>query len=1028
MKDKAPRLFSDLTKQNDWDGLIEEIRQKECQMAAIDIIWRDQRYDEECAAAEDRHQGALLNLKTIGANIAELQKAVENANTDHDQRELLAWLCDVDPSPMYNAARNKHKDGTGEWLIKDNAEFKAWVQNPRSLLWLHGKELDGQRERLMKTLHRKETDIDASLRGYLSEPEKMEIDLCTHRSEIEKDIDKYINITLADANYNSWPDDIKAEVTRILIEKSDGMPRFQYVRCQFEALQKLRSVGEIHRALDDLPKGLDETYKRMLHIIDNQYRKQVANPLKWLAFSVETLSIDELAEIFVMHPDDDDVIGDKLFNTQDILTYFSGLIVVERQKSLDLPGFLIDETSITGQVHLAHFSIKKYLTSSRVRNDLPEERLLLDHGADVNALGGEHGTALQAVCSDFSKTPLVQLLLDHGANVNALGGRCATALQATSQFLLDRGANMNIEGGEYGTPLQAACAGGQGRHLVQSLLDRGADVNAAGGNHGTALQIARAGSWQRSDDDDIEVTRILLEYGANARVHGGEHGSPLHSAAKRCLNSLAQQLLDHGPEINHIDGKLGSALHCALFPQGPQELDWRGLKERESAASLMKWSTAMIRLLLERGADVNLSGGEYGFPLQAACAIVYDYDAQLEGGFCTIHSRRNNFFLRNTRPQAFFPIMVNERVKTLLDECTEIDINAHGGVFGTALQAAAYSVHLRTMADFSLRRLPEWAPQSKVIMGWPGLHAVLKNHPQRLAVATKEVSEVATAIANYQPVTVVVGSERYEEAEAYFSSFETPFPITLHRVAGGSMDVWLRDFAPTFVVKEGPGRDRSLVGLDWNFNGWGNKHLTPTTEVFTETFLQESQIERIETSIITEGGSLETDGDGTILITESSIVNDNRNPGKSREDIEIELKRTLGVEKANEVEEGEWTAVYKEALDILSHETDAKGRRFSIIEVEEPDPALLPPDDGFEGDPAVRSYVNYFLVNEGIILSQFGDEIHDIAAYNTIQALIGNERTVFPVQINELPRLGGGIHCITLDILQFPIIKASCNE
>ncbi|KAK5994282.1 Agmatine deiminase [Cladobotryum mycophilum] len=356
------------------------------------------------------------------------------------------------------------------------------------------------------------------------------------------------------------------------------------------------------------------------------------------------------------------------------------------------------------------------------------------------------------------------------------------------------------------------------------------------------------------------------------------------------------------------------------------------------------------------------------------------------------------------------------------------------------------------MSDFTLHRRAEWAPQSRILLGWPGLEGTLKEYPDRLAKVTTELSNIASAIAHFLPVTVAVGKERLDEAEAHFATVETPFPITLHRLEGDSMDLWLRDLGPTFVIKEGPGADRSLVGLDFNFNGWGGKHPTPTAEIFAKTFLGDVQIERIETSIVTEGGALETDGDGTLILTESSIINDNRNPGKSKGDIEAELRRTLGVEKfiwipgrknidstdchidalvrfvrpgililskANEVEPGPWTEVYEEALEILSSATDAKGRPFEILEVEEPDPELFP-GGGFEDDPPVRSYVNYLLVNGGIILPQFGDPAHDAAAIRTAQRLFGDERRIYPVLIDEVPRQGGGVHCTTQEIPQFP--------
>jgi agmatine deiminase len=121
----------------------------------------------------------------------------------------------------------------------------------------------------------------------------------------------------------------------------------------------------------------------------------------------------------------------------------------------------------------------------------------------------------------------------------------------------------------------------------------------------------------------------------------------------------------------------------------------------------------------------------------------------------------------------------------------------------------------------------------------------------------------------------------------------------------------------------------------------------------------------------------------------------------------------------------EWTEVYEQTLQILSSATDAKGRPFEILEVEEPDEEIVGRPDkgiksGWEDDRAVHSYVNYFLVQGGIIVPQFGDPAHDAAAIRIAQRVFGDERRIFPVLIEQLPILGGGIHCATQEIPQFP--------
>jgi agmatine deiminase len=215
------------------------------------------------------------------------------------------------------------------------------------------------------------------------------------------------------------------------------------------------------------------------------------------------------------------------------------------------------------------------------------------------------------------------------------------------------------------------------------------------------------------------------------------------------------------------------------------------------------------------------------------------------------------------------------------------------------------------------------------------------------------------------------------------------------------------------------------------------------------------QMPLVNSSVVTEGGSLEVDGEGTLLVTKSSILNDNRNPGKSADQVEQELRRTLGVDKIiwipgrKNLDVTDWhidgmarfvapgkvvlskpshldddvtTRIYEEAYDILQNATDAKGRRLEIVEIQEADMYSLGLDrqtlrgieDGKEDAPAY-TYVNYLLVNDGVIFPQFGDRKADAAALKAIRRLY-KDREVEPVFLEMLPQLGGGIHCATQEV------------
>ncbi|GAP92625.1 putative ankyrin repeat protein [Rosellinia necatrix] len=325
-------------------------------------------------------------------------------------------------------------------------------------------------------------------------------------------------------------------------------------------------------------------------------------------------------------------------------------------------------------------------------------RMLLGYGADVNAQGGRHGSALQAACYRGNKDDhVVRMLLSHGADVNAQGGRHGSALQSACYYsnkgvvrmLLDHGADVNAQGRERGNALQAACYHGN-TDVVRMLLDHGADVNAQGGECGSALQAA----CYYSNED---VVHMLLDHGADVNAQGGDYGSALQAACSnnallwyRMDGSLSEidskywdivhLLIERGGDIRSQEDRFGTAWQVAasnifdgvepmlqfLLDQGADVNDGRGLPQGTALQMFLesyrpiqgtKPTNQRIRFLLERGADVNVRAGRYGFALQSACA--------------NKHSA--------------------QPVQFLLQNCPTLDVNAVGGMFGTALQAAAYS-------------------------------------------------------------------------------------------------------------------------------------------------------------------------------------------------------------------------------------------------------------------------------------------------------------------------------------------------
>lgn len=259
--------------------------------------------------------------------------------------------------------------------------------------------------------------------------------------------------------------------------------------------------------------------------------------------------------------------------------------------------------------------------------------------------------------------------------------------------------------------------------------------------------------------------------------------------------------------------------------------------------------------------------------------------------------------------------------------------------------------------------------------------------------------------------------------------------------------------APTFVIDMDK---KQLEGVDYNFNGWGNKYPTKSCSSLAAMYMSNKHITRVASTIVGEGGSFETDGDGTLLVTESSVINDNRNPGRDKKTIEDELIRTLGLKKVIWVpgrkglditdshidglvrfiapgkvllskpaaveDDDPFSSMYKEAQEILSNTTDAQGRKLEITEIAEADLDKIGADKSVldaihngEKDYPWLTYVNYLLVNGGVIFPQFGDEDADKEALKIMQNLYP-DCSVSTVLTKELPFLRGGIHCSTQEV------------
>jgi hypothetical protein len=355
--------------------------------------------------------------------------------------------------------------------------------------------------------------------------------------------------------------------------------------------------------LKDLPNGLDATYVRILQSINLNYRKQVANTLKWLAFSLRPILVEELAEIFILDRDREPPFDerDRLFQPEAVLKYLPSLVTKVSVRNHD---YRLGQRKFIVEIRLAHFSIKEYLISPRIlegpakyfstteveahmhiseaclayhlhlsRTILVTEeayerfviweyvrRYWINHLEQVprNSWTDTAITMTSQALTSGSQSLLNMVRLSDPDNdgyknwklefpslaaplyyIAAIG-----AVQVT-EFLLDSGCDVNeCSVGEFSCALIKAAYLGYD-NVVKLLVDRGADINAQGGIYGTALQAAAYGYWNGES-----IVQLLLDRGADVNAKGGVYGNALQAAVADDKLYSVELLLSQGGEVD----------------------------------------------------------------------------------------------------------------------------------------------------------------------------------------------------------------------------------------------------------------------------------------------------------------------------------------------------------------------------------------------------------------------------------------------------------------------------------------------
>lgn len=325
----------------------------------------------------------------------------------------------------------------------------------------------------------------------------------------------------------------------------------------------------------------------------------------------------------------------------------------------------------------------------------------------------------------------------------------------------------------------------------------------------------------------------------------------------------------------------------------------------------------------------------------------------------------------------------------------------------------------------------EWVEHRRTFISWPVQRSMC--YPEDYAAVCTGYAEIIKAIAEFEPVTVVVNPAdvKAERLVNLLRNERITSLVIEHN------DAWLRDNGPTFLLsKEG-----SLAGVNWRFNAWGGKYAPwNLDDLVAPQILEFVGAKQLDAPLVMEGGSFHIDGEGTLLTTEECLLNPNRNPELTREQIEAELKKFLNIRKVvwlqngldgdetdghvdniacfaapgkvliqvcNDPEDANYL-ITQENLKILHRETDALGRKFEIIPVQQP-PQLY-----YKDVRLTLSYLNFYFVNGGIVLPVFGGKAGetDRLAVQVLGQLFPARR-IRTVDGLAIIREGGNVHCTT---------------
>jgi agmatine deiminase len=298
----------------------------------------------------------------------------------------------------------------------------------------------------------------------------------------------------------------------------------------------------------------------------------------------------------------------------------------------------------------------------------------------------------------------------------------------------------------------------------------------------------------------------------------------------------------------------------------------------------------------------------------------------------------------------------------------------------------------------------------------------------QLEAVRQEFAALVGTISRFEPVNLMV---RDEETERDARSRLEGANVVFHRFAHN--DVWFRDCAPIFVTREG-----EVAGTDWDFNGWGGKFASDLDDQVPSFVSSTMGVRLFKPGIVMEGGSLDVNGTGLVMTTAQCLLNKNRNPNRTAQEIENLVLENLGLTRMLWLGDGlegdhtdghvdtitrflnPWTIVTHvcedefdpnfasmlKNLETIRTWTDDAGEPFEVVPLPLPKNRLE-----FEGDRLPPTYANFYFCNGALIVPTYGDP-NDDRALEILRAYVP-DREVIGLSGRALITGGGSFNCVT---------------